>query len=128
MLGLKHLGDEAILILFTIFSIAMLVFGTVLGPEGNAPVIVSLLWISGALILLGLWTSVGAELARRFLRGIRGGATAGRHFRGPYRSSPTPRSLRRGPRGSAHRTQPRQSGRDHRRNSPSGEVDVSVRQ
>lgn len=69
MFGLKHLGDEAILVLFTIFSIAMLVFGTVLNPASSASVSVSLLWIAGALILLGLFVVSGVELARRFLGG-----------------------------------------------------------
>jgi hypothetical protein len=72
MLGLKHLGDEAILVLFTILSIAMLIFGILLNPAGSASVSISLVWIAGALILLGLFAASAVELAKRFLGG-RGG-------------------------------------------------------
>ncbi len=72
MLGLKHLGNEAILVLFTILFIAMLIFGIVLNPTGSASASVSLLWIAGALILLGLFAVSAVELGKRFLGG-RGG-------------------------------------------------------
>lgn len=73
---LKRLGDEAVLILFTLISVAMLIFGTVLDPGGGAPASISLVWIAGVLILLRLFTVSAIELARRFLGG-RGGAGSG---------------------------------------------------
>ncbi len=65
MLGLKHMPTSRLSTALTVLSIAMMVFGTALVPESSS-IMGLAIWAIGALVLLGLWISVIAEIGRRF--------------------------------------------------------------
>lgn len=69
MLGLKNLPMNKLSTAFTVVSAAMVVFALALAPADSASVTTFVIWIVGALVLIGGWIAVGFEVARRLFGG-----------------------------------------------------------
>lgn len=67
MLGLKNLPMNKLTTAFMVVSAAMVLFGLALTPADSAPVTVFVIWIAGALMLIGLWIAIAIEVFKRFL-------------------------------------------------------------
>lgn len=66
MLGLKNLAMNKLTTAFMVVSAAMVVFGIALAPPDSASNTMFVMWIVGALVLIGLWIAVGVEVIKRF--------------------------------------------------------------
>lgn len=77
MLGLKNLPMNRLTTAYMVVSAAMIVFALALAPADSAALTSFVLWILGALILIGVWVAVGVEISKRFFGGSFGGS-AGR--------------------------------------------------
>jgi hypothetical protein len=73
MLGLKNLSMNKLTTAYMVVSAAMIVFALALAPADSASVTAFVLWLAGALVLLGAWIAVGIEVFKRFF-----GDTSGR--------------------------------------------------
>lgn len=71
MLGLKSLPTNKLTTAFMVVSAAMIVFALALAPADGASISAFVLWIVGALVLIGVWIAVGIEVTRRFFGGGR---------------------------------------------------------
>lgn len=69
MLGLKNLPMNKLTTAFMVVSAAMVVFGIALAPSDSASNTMFVIWIVGALVLIGVWIAVGIEVVRRFIGG-----------------------------------------------------------
>lgn len=79
MLGLKNLPMNKLTTAFMVVSTAMVVFALALAPSDGASTSTFIVWIAGALVLIGAWIAVVIEVFKRFLGG---GAREG-HSRRP---------------------------------------------
>lgn len=66
MLGLKNLPMDKLTTAFMVVSAAMVVFGIALAPADSASNAMFVVWILGALVLIGVWVAVGIEVFKRF--------------------------------------------------------------
>lgn len=69
MFGLKNLPMDKLTTAFMVVSAAMVVFGIALAPPDSASNTMFVIWIVGALVLIGVWIAVGIEVVRRFFGG-----------------------------------------------------------
>lgn len=68
MLGLKNVPMDKLTTAFMVVPPAMVVFVLALAPADSAPLTVFVIWILGALVILGLWIAIVVEGLKRFFR------------------------------------------------------------
>jgi Sec-independent protein secretion pathway component TatC len=64
MPGLKNISTSGLNKAFLVVSAAMVLIGLVLVPGDGASTTTLLIWIMGALVLIGMWIAIGFELVR----------------------------------------------------------------
>lgn len=69
MPGLQNASNNKLASAFMAVSLAMVLLGTALTPSDGASVTANLVWIGGAVALVGAWVVLGVELVRRFFGG-----------------------------------------------------------
>jgi Sec-independent protein secretion pathway component TatC len=65
---IRNVPRHRLLTAFMVISAAMVVFALALAPADTASTTTFLIWIAGALVMLGVWVAVAIELARRSRR------------------------------------------------------------
>lgn len=65
MFGLKELSLNRLTTAFMVVSAALLVLGLALVPADGASISTLVLWIAGAIVLLGVWVVVAVEIWKR---------------------------------------------------------------
>lgn len=69
MPGLRNLPMNKLNTAFMLVSAAMIVFAVALAPAESASFATLIVWIAGALVLIGVWAAVGVEVVKRLFGG-----------------------------------------------------------